>query len=195
MQWAIDFVSDVSKADVDLMRETLDAKLKADSGQYGEAARMLWELLLIVRGAKRRRWECITMIHMGKVYKALRWRIALQLFEEALELSEEIGMDQARLLALAELGEMECTWGHFKEALELFDRAVALLDPADLETRRSLLLDRTLAHEGLNELDRCAALLHEAIELDAELDHPDLDEDQSHLERIQAVLSNRSSRP
>lgn len=191
MQWAIDFVSDVSKADVELMRETLDAKLKADSGQYGEAARILWELLLIVRHAKRRRWECITMIHMGKVYKALRWRIAVQLFEEALELSEEIGMDRARLMALAELGEMECTWGHFAEALELFDRALSLLDPADLETRRSLLLVRTLAHEGLNELSKCAELLAEVLELDEELTHPDQDEDRDHLERIQAVLSNR----
>lgn len=191
MDWAIDFVSDVSKADVELMRETLDAKLKADSGQYGEAARILWELLLMVRHDKRHRWECITMIHMGKVYKALRWRIAVQLFEEALELSEKIGMERATLMALAELGEMECTWGHFTEALELFDRAVALLDPADLETRRSLLLDRTLAHEGLNELEQCAVLLHEVLALDDELDHPDVDEDRSHLERLQAVLSNR----
>lgn len=191
MQWAIDFVTDVSKTDVELMRETLDAKLKADSGQYGEAARILWELLLIVRGAKRRRWECITMIHMGKVYKALRWRIAVQLFEEALELSEEIEMGLAQLMALAELGEMECTWGHFTEALELFDRAMALLDPADLESRRSLLLDRTLAHEGLNELSRCATLLDEVLQLDGELDHPDQEEDRAHLERIQAVLSNR----
>ncbi len=146
MHWAVDFVSDVSRADLKLMRETLDAKMKADSGQYGEAARILWELLLTVRHAKRRRWECITMIHMGKVYKALRWRIAMQLFEEALELSEEIGMERAKLMALAELGEMECSWGHFTEALELFDRAVALLDPADMESRRSLLLVRTLAY-------------------------------------------------
>ncbi len=191
MHWAIDFVSDVEKADVELMRETLDAKLKADSGQYGEAARILWELLLMVRHAKRRRWECITMIHMGKVYKAIRWRISVQLFEEALELSEKIGMERARLFALAELGEMECTWGHFTEALELFERALDILDPADLETRRSLLLVRSLAHEGLNALDTCAELLVEVLELDKELDHPDMDEDLDHLARIQAVLSNR----
>jgi len=191
MHWAIDFVSDVKKADVSLMRETLEAKLKADSGQYGEAARILWELLLMVRHAKRRRWECITMIHMGKVYKAIRWRIAVQLFEEALELSEQIGMDRARLMALAELGEMECTWGHFTEALELFERASELLDPADLETRRSLLLVRVLAHEGLNSLDTCTEMLGEVLTLDEELEHPDMDEDRDHLARLQAVLTNR----
>lgn len=132
------------------------------------------------------------MIHMGKVYKAIRWRISVQLFEEALELSETIGMERGRLMALAELGEMECTWGHFNEALELFERAWALLDPADLETRRSLLLVRTLAQEGLGMLDACAELLTEVLELDEELEHPDIDEDRDHLERIQAALSNRA---
>ena len=194
MDWAVDFVSEVNEEDVSLMRETLEAKLKADSGQYGEAARILWELLIQVRHAKRQRWECITMIHMGKVYKALRWRIAVQLFEEALELSERIGFQRATLMVLAELGELECNWGHFREALDLFAKALPLVDPGDLEMRRALLLDQVMAHEGLDLLDVCRELLQEVLHLDDKIDHEDADEDRAHLQRIRSALSHRPER-
>jgi tetratricopeptide (TPR) repeat protein len=184
MDWAVDFLSTVNKDDVRIIRDTLEAKLKAESGQYGEAARILWEILVQVRHAKRRRWECITMVHMGKVYRALRWRIAEQLFEDALPLAEELGFIQAKVMCLAELGEMKCQWGQFDEALDLFGKALALLDESDMENRRMLMLDTVVAYEGLDELERCRSLLEEVITIDRQIGCEDVEEDMAHLDRI-----------
>ncbi len=188
MEWAVDFCATVSAADVEQMRETLEAKLKAESGQPEEAARILWELLVQVRYSKQPRWECITMIHLGKVYKTLRWRTAHQLLEAAQELAENISFVQGRMLALAERGQLESDWAHFEQALEHYDEALPLVEPGDLERRRALLLAQVTAHEGLNQLDRCRELMAEVLHLDDELDHNDSSADRARLQRIRTAL-------
>ena len=188
MDWAVEFISSVGKDDVRIIRDTLEAKLKAESGQYGEAARILWELLVQVRHAKQQKWECITMVHMGKVYRALRWRIAEQLFEDALQLAESIQFIQAKMMCLAELGEMKCQWGQFDEALDLFSRAMALIDEGDMESRRLVMLDMVVAHEGLDDLERCRELLNEVLIIDRKIGCEDVEEDMDHLDRIAQAI-------
>jgi tetratricopeptide (TPR) repeat protein len=190
MDWAVDFLSSVDKEDVRIIRDTLEAKLKAESGQYGEAARILWEILVQVRHAKKRDWECITMVHMGKVYRALRWRIAEQLFEDALELAETMQLDRAKVMCLAELGEMKCHWGQFDEALDLFTRALDLVDAEEMESKRLLMLDMVVAYEGLDDLERCREILDEVIVIDKKIGCEDVKEDMAHLDRItQAIMA------
>jgi len=184
MDWAVDFISSVEKDDVRIIRDTLEAKLKAESGQYGEAARILWELLVQMRHGRKQQWECITMVHMGKVYRALRWRIAEQLFEDALQLAESIGFVKAKVMCLAELGEMKCQWGQFDEALDLFSRSLALVDEADMEARRLLMLDTVVAYEGLDDLERCRDILNEVLVIDRKIGCEDVEEDMAHLDRI-----------
>lgn len=191
MEWAVDFSANVSATDVEQMRETLEAKLKTESGQHEEAARILWELLVGVRHSKQPRWECITMIHLGMVYKSLRWRTAQQLLEEAQELADRIGFDQGRMLALVELGRLESDWGHFEQALALYDQALPLLQTGELERRRELLLAQVTAHEGLDQLQRCRELLAEVLHLDDALDHPEGAADRARLQRIRAALTHR----
>ncbi len=188
MEWAVDFSATVSATDVEQMRETLEAKLKAESGQPEEAARILWELLVQVRHFKQSRWECITMIHLAKVYKTLRWRTAHQLLEAAHELAESISFVQGRMLALAELGCLESDWAHFDQALAHFDTALPLVEPGDLERRRALLLAQVTAHEGLNQLERSRELMAEILHLDDELDHADSSADRARLQRIRTAL-------
>ncbi len=193
MEWAVDFSANVNAADVEQMRETLEAKLKAESGRHEEAARILWELLVQVRHSRQSRWECITMIHLGKVYKTLRWRTAHQLLEAAHELAEQISFDQGRMFALAELGQLESDWTHFDQALKHYDQALPLVEPGDLERRRSLLLAQVTAHEGLNQLERCRELLAEVLHLDDELDHKDSGADRARLQRIRTALTHRAT--
>lgn len=184
MEWAVDFIPSVEKDEVKLIRDTLEAKLKAEAGQYGEAARILWELLVQLRHNKNRRWECLTMVHMGKVYRALRWSIALSLFEDALELAESLDFSEAKLMALTELGEMKCHWGQFEDSLELFDKAFELLEDSDLKNRRILLLNKVIAYEGLDEIDRCQELLEEVLEIDRTIGCEDMEEDLAHYRRL-----------
>lgn len=188
MDWAVDFVSNMDRENVKLIRETLEAKVKSESGEYGDAARILWELLIQVRHAKNQEWECMTMVHMGKVYRALRWSIAVQLFEQALELAETIGFTQAKMMALVELGELKCNWGQFEESLALFRQALSLADVGDLDSRRIILLNIVVAYEGLDELETCRMLLQEVIEIDRKIDCDDMDEDLAHRDRIQRAI-------
>ncbi len=185
MDWDVDFMPSIEKEDVKYIRDTLEAKLKAESGQYGEAARILWELLVQLRHEKKQQWECITMVHMGIVYRALRWNISVSLFEDALELAEKMNFSKARMMALAELGEMKCQWGKFDESLDVLNNAFKFLEPSDLKNKRLILLDMVIAYEGLDEMDRCADLLQQVISIDRETGSEELDEDLSHLSRIE----------
>ncbi len=194
MEWAVDWSARMDAADVEHMRETLEAKLKAESGRHEEAARILWELLVQVRHSKRPRWECITMIHLGKVYRSLRWRTANQLLDEALAMAESISFDLGRVFALAELGRLESDWGNFRKALELFAQALPLLEPTDKERRRALLLSQVRALEGLDELSRCRELMTEVLHIDDAMGHPNGAEDRAHLQRIRAALGHRPHR-
>ncbi len=186
MEWAVEFASEKTEDNERFLRETLEAKSRADRGHYGEAARILWELLVQVR-MRDPQWECMTMVHMGKVYRALRWKIAVQLFEDAVDLADRIGLDAAKMIALAELGELKCQWGQFKESLDLLDSAMKLLTEGDLRGRRFILLDMTVAHEGLNDLAKCESLLNEVVEIDRKIGTDELEDDLEHLERIRAA--------
>jgi hypothetical protein len=191
MDWAVDFMSSVDRGDMKILRETLEAKQKADGGQYGEAARILWELLVQVRHSKHRKWECITMVHLGKVYRALRWSIAQSLFEDARELATELDLPRVKMMALVELGEMTCQWGKLEEALELLQQALTMVDDGDQRSRRIILLDLAVACEGLGELERCRELLLEAVAIDRVIDSAEIEEDRAHLSRISASLGVR----
>jgi len=190
MEWAVDFAPPLVREDVHLVRETLEAKVKAEAGQYGEAARILWELLVQLRHDKNRQWECMTMVHMGMVYRALRWSIAVSLFEDALDLADAIDFGRAKMMALIQLGEMKCHWGQFDESLELLGRAHEYREEDDLPSLRLIMLDKVMAYEGLDQLERCREILEEVIVLDRQMDWPDLDEDVAHLERITQSIKN-----
>jgi tetratricopeptide (TPR) repeat protein len=184
MDWSVELSSSVDKEELKWVRETLEAKLKAESGQYGEAARILWELLVQIRHTKNSRWECLTMIHMGKVYRALRWSIAVSLFEDALELAEAVSYWEGKLLCFGELGEMKCQWGQFEDSLELLRKALSLVQEGELATRRLVLLDMVMAYEGLDDLTQCRCLLQEVIEIDRVIGSEELAEDMAHLHRL-----------
>jgi len=187
MDWAVEFVSTMNRENAKFIRETLDAKARADTGNHNDAARILWELFVQVRHIRDRQWECMTMVHLGKVYRSLRWNIAVQLLEDAIGLSKEIDFSSATMMALVELGEIKCQWGQFTESLALFEEAFELLSEDDLEARRSLLLDMTVSYEGLNNFEKCEQLLAEVIEIDVEIKCEDIQDDLDHLERIRTT--------
>jgi hypothetical protein len=191
MDWCVEFVSSVDRDTVRLIRGTLEAKLTAEAGNYGEAARLLWEIMIEVRHEKKRDWECITLVHMGKVYRVLRWSIASKLLQDAVELADSLDFKMAKAMALVEIGEMECQWGNFDKALGHFSMALPLVEPSDKANRRSILLDEAIANEGLDQLDRCRAILREVMEIDKVLGPPDREEDVDHLKRIEDMLAER----
>ena len=181
MDWAVDFIETASKDNLRLVRETLDAKHQAELGNYGEAARILWEITIDARHADDQIWECISLVHMGKVYRVLRWSVAVKLLEQAIELARGLGFDRATMMALNELGEMRCSWGQLAESVKLLEEALGLVEASDLTSRRDVLLNLEVAHEGLGNYPTCQELLEEVVRLDRKLDHPELADDLEHL--------------
>jgi hypothetical protein len=47
-----------------------------------------------------------------------------------------------------------------------------------------LMLDTVVAHEGLDDLERCRSLLEEVITIDRQIGCEDVEEDMAHLDRI-----------
>ncbi len=188
MDWDIDFSETISRDHLQLVKDTLDAKHQAELGNYDDAARILWELLIETKDRGETAWECITTVHMGKVYRFLRWGIAVKLYEQAIKLAESIEFDQAKMMALNDLGEMRCSWGELEVSVQLLKQSLALAQSDDVKSRRDILLNLSIAHEGLGHLTTCKKILKELVQLDKELGHQGLLEDQEHLAEIEDRL-------
>ncbi|NOZ87628.1 MAG: hypothetical protein GXP49_15495 [Deltaproteobacteria bacterium] len=189
MDWSVDFIDDASKENLKLVRDTLDAKHNAESGNYGDAARILWEIIIEARHSKNKKWECMTMVHMGKVYRVLRWSIAVKLLEEAVELASAIGFTKARMMALNDLGEMHCSWGQLQSSIKYLEESLSLVDKEDKESMRAVLLNLVVANEGLGNYAKCKEYLARIISLDREIGSPEIDEDMDHLDSIEERLA------
>lgn len=188
MDWAIAFSETVTSDNLLLVKETLAAKHQTELGHYDTAARILWELIIEAKHREDAAWECITMVHMGKVYRVLRWGIAVKLYNQAIKLADAIDFKRAKMMALNDLGEMRCSWGELEVSIALFKQSLSLAPLGDIRARRDILLNLAVANEGLGRLAVCRSLLVELIELDKELEHQDLFEDQEYLAEIEARL-------
>lgn len=189
VDWAVDFKKPANQDDLKLVRDTLDAKHQSEMGHHVEAARILWEIAIGARHRGDKIWECMTLVHMGKVYRILRWAVAVQLYELAAELAGSIGFDRARMMALNDLGEMRCSWGQLEQAIVDLEKSLELIAPDDLQSRRDATLNLAVAHEGVEHYEKCRRLLEEVVRLDRELGHPELDDDREHLGDITARMN------
>jgi len=193
MDWAIDFFETASKDNLRLHTEPLAAKHQPELGNHGEAARMLFELLIEPRHAGEQVWECVSLVHLGRVYRTLRWGIAVMLFEQAIALADAIDFDRGKMMALNDLGEMKCSWGELEDSLALLEQSLSLVGAEDHAARRDVLDNLVVAHEGLDHLETCQDLLEEVVRLDRELGHENLHDDQRHLEAIRALCASEDA--
>jgi hypothetical protein len=140
-------------------------------------------VLIEARHAKNRQWECITLAHLGKVYRHIRNGISLKLLEEALELSKELDFAPGELIALGELGETACLWGDLAKARKTLEEAARLVAPEREIDRRALLLRLAMVYEGQGESKKAKSMVGEVLQIDKRLGIPD-GEDREHFERL-----------
>jgi tetratricopeptide (TPR) repeat protein len=183
MEWNVTFEKSLGEDQQRWTRQTLKAQVVFEAGQYGNAAKELWEVLIEARHAKNRPWECITLAHLGKVYRHIRNGISLKLLEEALELARELGFTPGELIALGELGETACLWGELPKARKMLEEAISLVDPEREGDRRAVLLRLAMVCEGQGDFERARSMVGEVLEIDRRLGIPDHD-DREHFERL-----------
>ena len=183
MEWNVTFENSLGEDQQRWTRQTLKAQVVFEAGQYGNAAKELWEVLIEARHGKNRPWECITLAHLGKVYRHIRNGISLKLLEEALELSRELDFAPGELIALGELGETACLWGDLAKARKTLEEAVHLVEPERENDRRALLLRLAMVYEGQGESKKAKSMVGEVLQIDKRLGIPD-GEDREHFERL-----------
>lgn len=183
MEWNVTFEKSFGEEEQRWTRQTLKAQVVFEAGQYGNAAKELWEVLIEARHAKNRPWECITLAHLGKVYRHIRNGISLKLLEEALELSRELDFAPGELIALGELGETACLWGDLAKARKTLEEAVRLVEPERENDRRALLLRLAMVYEGQGESKKAKSMVGEVLQIDKRLGIPD-GEDREHFDRL-----------
>ena len=183
MEWNIDFEDNLNEERRRWTKQTLKAQLLLEEKRYGDAAQELWEVLTEARASKDKRWECITLAHQGSVYRNIRNGICQKLLEQALELSEEIDFDAARLIALTELGETACLWGKLDKSQSMLEEALSLVEPGRERDRRAVLLRLAMASEAQGDVERAKSILDEVLLIDRKLRIPS-DEDREHRERL-----------
>jgi hypothetical protein len=183
MEWNVTFEKSLKEDQQRWTRQTLKAQVVFEAGQYGNAAKELWEVLIEARHAKNEPWECITLAHLGKVYRHIRNGISLKLLEEALELARKLDFAPGELIALGELGETSCLWGELPKARKLLEEAMALVVPERENDRRALLLRLAMVYEGQGASRRAKSMVGEVLEIDRRLGIPDHD-DREHFERL-----------
>ncbi len=183
MEWNVTFENSLGEDQKRWTRQTLKAQVVFEAGQYGNAAKELWEVLIEARHAKNAPWECITLAHLGKVYRHIRNGISLKLLEEALELARKLDFTPGELIALGELGETACLWGELPRARKLLEEAMDLVVPERENDRRALLLRLAMVYEGQGASRRAKSMVGEVLEIDRRLGIPDHD-DREHFERL-----------
>jgi tetratricopeptide (TPR) repeat protein len=183
MDWNTDFEHELNEDRRRWTRQTLKAQVLCEERKYETAAQELWEVLIEARHAKDRRWECITLAHLGKVYRHIRNGICQKLLEEALELGKELDFTPGRLIAIGELGETACLWGKLGKAREMLEQALSLVDPQRGRDRRAVLLRLAMAYEGQGDIEKARSNLDEVLAIDRKLGIPD-DDDLEHRQRL-----------
>jgi tetratricopeptide (TPR) repeat protein len=183
MEWNVTFEKSLGEDQQRWTRQTLKAQVLFEAGQYGDAAGELWEVLIEARHAQNRPWECITLAHLGKVYRHIRNGISLKLLEEALGLARELRFTPGEVMALGELGETACLWGELNKAVGLLEESLSLVVPERENDRRALLLRLAMVYEGQGKSRKAKSLVGEVLEIDRRLGIAD-DDDREHFERL-----------
>jgi tetratricopeptide (TPR) repeat protein len=189
MDWNTDFEHELNEDRRRWTRQTLKAQVLCEEAKYEAAAQELWEVLIEARHAKDRRWECITLAHLGKVYRHIRNGICQKLLEEALELSKELDFTPGKLIAIGELGETACLWGKLGKAREMLEQALSLVDPERGKDRRAVLLRLAMACEGQGDIAKAKSNLDEVLLIDKKLGIPD-EEDREHRQRLNEPVAS-----
>ena len=187
MIWKVDFQKTFDKDRIRWIKETLRAQNLHESQKHGEAVGVLWEILIETRHALDPEWECATMVHMSYIYRVIRGQIAVKLLEQALKLADDIGFSLGKMMALNELGAIECLWGKLDKAEGALAQALDLVRPNDEDSRRQILINLSIVYEGKGEKGKLRDTLEEVIAIDGKLGLPDA-EDREHLERISRSL-------
>lgn len=163
MNWAIPLEVGFPNPAPELMDLAKEARELSDTGRYGAALEILWNLLIPARRAGDEARQAFLYIHMGHVYRHWMWDVAKKFYGEGMNAARSCGYTMAELVACCSMGELFQAWGEPQRAMGQFERSLELaLAEGDAAIQHLVLLEMAACCKAKGERAREEALLRRA---------------------------------
>jgi tetratricopeptide (TPR) repeat protein len=155
-------------------------------GNKRKALEYFEQALELARAVGNRGGEAITLNNIGRAWSKLgKQRTALEYFEQALPVFRAVGDRGGEATTLNNIGLAWSALGEKRKALEYYDQALPVFHI--LEERGSeavTCFNIAMVHRALGDLDQAIRYLERCVQLDEEIDHPNLERHRQILERV-----------
>jgi tetratricopeptide (TPR) repeat protein len=133
--------------------------------------------------------KATTLNNIGAVWNALGdWQKALDYSAQALDLAREVGDKGVEATILNDIGGVWFAKGQKVKALDYGTQALSLQRAVgDKSSEAVTCFNLGLLLEELNDLDQAVSYLERCVELDEQVQHPDLESDRAELARLRAA--------
>ena len=139
--------------------------------------------------------QASTLRSIGAVWSALgEQRKALDFYEQALLLSRAVGNRSVEATTLNNIGTVWHALGEQYKALDFYEQALPLLRAVgDRGGEAVTCFNIGLIYRDLGDLDKAIEYVSRCVELDEQIEHPDLESDRRMLEQLMQQRSGVSS--
>ncbi|MEW5930363.1 MAG: tetratricopeptide repeat protein [Gemmatimonadota bacterium] len=152
-------------------------------GQLTKALQYLERALPIMQEVGDRSAEAATLNNLGGIYDDLGQReTALQYYERALPIMQEVGNCRGEAIALSNIGQTYDKSGQWAKALQYYDRALPIHQQSgDRSGEAVTRFSTAMILRRRGDLEGAVKELRRVVELDALVQHRDLERDRAVL--------------
>jgi hypothetical protein len=170
MNWELQLAAALGPGDESLLSAAREVRERRESGRYGPALAILWDLLLKARAQGSQERVAFVYVHMGKVYGNWMAHVAFRYFRDALDLAREAGIPQVELVSRHAIAGLYRAWNEPEKALPHLEKSLEVARASSgLWCRRDVLVDLIECLEAVGETRRRRELVELRDRIDAEL--------------------------
>ena len=164
-------------------------------GQREEALAYYNRALPITEEVGDRARLATTLNNIGYVYDSLGQREeALSYYNRALPIREEVGDRAGLATTLNNIGYVYDSLGQREEALSYYNRALPIREEVGDRYGESITrYNIAMIYRAENQLQKAVNELRKVVELDRQVQHPDLEDDLAMLAQVEAELADQQS--
>jgi tetratricopeptide (TPR) repeat protein len=156
-----------------------------------------FELALpLLRAVGNKTVEATTLNNIGAVWSALGDKHkALDYYNQALPLRRAVGDKSGEATTLNNIGGVWSDLGDKQKELDFYNQALTLRRAVgDKSGEAVTCFNLGLLHESLGDLDQAITYLERCVELDEQVQHPDLESDRAVLARVKGKRDGGNAR-
>jgi len=162
--------------------------------EYEQALDCFQQALPISQAIGDRVNEAVTLNNIGFIYN--HWgehERALDIFEQALSILRAVADRRGEAVTVNNIAQAYESLGKAERALELYQQALPTLhEVGDRFSEATTRFNIAMLYRTNNRLENAVAELRQVIDLEAAMQHPDLERDRRVLAQVEAELAERN---